>query len=583
MNKKTHYIATKEDQGKFHFFKALEVDKNGFVKTFKDEKTGQFFLKGAGTNTIPDKEDEHPSVAFIEKSKSNVLGLNVFLDHDHKVKDTVGFISEVGGNIGELILTTALENPEINKNVKMVLEKIDHGTKIAYSIGGKVTKASEYYHKDLKRKIVKFDEGFITELTLTPYAAAYETDVAQVQKTFMKVLGTMEKIDPEDCSEFWKDFEKAENKYGQLKLSQPSVEDLSKVNLTSDCFAEVGDEEDSSTWKYLYSWNPSGTNKDLHIEGLDLAWQAVNDPENKASEETIMKLKKAREELKLDSRTLYFLDFNKAVSSSLEELLEDKETNQRLRDIVSIFDDASWTVLYDNKKGVKEKFEDISSYAKELILLLNDEFKLIKEKAIDKIVALSLTMDEVLVMKNKEVKKTNVEEIEDVLDETMKAELTSVVKSVVTKAFESFSEKEEKEEIEDKEDKIEKKLEDKDKDSLEEFIIKTIKSEFENNVSRSDKDKVDKTPEGKEKSIKPKTDEDKVEISEDLIALHLVKFFESHPDLKITGRKKSYLKTLERDQGVDINEIVNDEEKFKALDDDDKKKVIGKYFSGSLS
>ena len=584
------YISKKEGQGKFRIFKALEVDKNGFIKTFKDKDSGQFFLKGAATNAVPDKEDEHPSVAFIEKNKSDVVGLNVFLDHDHKVVDTVGYISESGGNEGEMILTTALENPEKNLKVKMVLEKIEHGTKIAYSIGGKVTKASEYYNKDLGRKIVEFDEGFITEITLTPYPAAYDTDVSQIQKSLMKTLETMEKVEPEDDSVFWEDYEKAENKYKNLSDSQPSVEDLKKTAPHSNCcFVQVGDQTaDDLNWDNLYRWTTTGTgDEEYHYKGLDSSWYFVNQPENNAPKEAIEVLQKVRKELGLDSKTLYFLDFEKVVSSSLSEMLDDKVTSDRLRNIVNVFSDVSWSILYDTDKDIEEKFKEISQYAKELVDLLSVEFKEINEKTLSKIVALSLTMDEVLAMKKTEkIEKTTVDEVEEVLDDATKEKLASVVKDIITKALDSGDKKEEKK-VEKKVDEAEeKKIDSKDEEIapvinkvMQEFIVKTIKEL----ASQSDEADVNEDLEKDKKLAKTVSDEDKgVNISDDAIALALVKFFDDNPDIKLTGVKKSFMKTLERDQGVNIEEIINDEEKFDALDDDVKKTLVAKCFSGMI-
>jgi len=585
---KTIYTSTKKDQGRFQFYAALVTDENGLIKTFKDPKTGQVFLKGKATDTTVDKEYEHPGVAFIETNKDLVLGKNVFCDHDHKIVDTVGFVSDVGGDEGEMFITTSLEDPKKNSKVQVILDKIDHGTKISYSIGGRVTKASEYYNEDEKRNVVQFDKGFIDEFTLTPFPAANETDVARVQKSLRKSLDSMDKVDPEEKEcDFWENYEKAQSK---TENEQPSWEKVDKAKLPQECFADQGEIDQRSTWGYPYKYVNKDGVSEIHAEGLDFAWAFANGVETneKASVEIIDVLKVARKSLNLESKNLYFLDLEKTIASTLAEVVENKDVQARLSTIIWAFNDKMYDLIYDLDVTVEVKFKAIYSLIEELTSLLIVEFGSITEKTMSEIIALSLTVDEVLVMKTEKTNKTDIKEVEGLLDEETQAKIKVAVGEIITKTFSSIKEKNEKVKEDEKADgeKAEKNADNNKpdlSDSKVETMLKELKDGITEIISQSVENKDGKKSEKAEKSSGSETDEDNpAEVSEEMISLQIIKFFEDNPDVKLVGRKQSVMKALEREQGVDINEIVNDEAKFKSLDAETQNTLLGAFFSGSL-
>lgn len=170
------------------FFKALIPlnQKNGHIEIFEKEISSGVkvkYLRGTATNTQIDKEDERMSKAFVDKIKSTVQGLNVFAEHEHSIEKTVGYIDEVIDDGDAVVVDTALENEDDNPLVKSILNKIKHGTKIGYSIGGRITKASKYFDEQLKKTITEIEDGEIYEVSLTAMPAGVDTWTVPIRKS----------------------------------------------------------------------------------------------------------------------------------------------------------------------------------------------------------------------------------------------------------------------------------------------------------------------------------------------------------------------------------------------------------------
>ena len=184
MNKSVAIINNTKDKG---FFKALIPlnQKNGHTEIIEKELGGvkTKYLRGIATNTQIDKEDERMSKSFIDKIKSTVQGLNVFAEHEHSIEKTVGYIDEVIDDGDNVIVDTALEDEDNNSIVKSILNKIKHGTKIGYSIGGKITKATKYFDETLKKTITQIEDGEIYEVSLTAMPAGVGTWTVPIRKS----------------------------------------------------------------------------------------------------------------------------------------------------------------------------------------------------------------------------------------------------------------------------------------------------------------------------------------------------------------------------------------------------------------
>jgi phage head maturation protease len=195
---KKEILNNTNDKGFFKAFIPLTV-KNGKVeiieKSMGDGKMCKY-LSGVASNTMVDKEDDRMSKAFIAKMKNQMMGLNVFSEHEHSIDKTVGFIDAVSGDDDNVVVDTALESEEDNEIVKSVLKKIAHGTKIGYSIGGRITKAVKSWDESLKKTVNEIMDGEIYEVSLTALPAGNGTWCMPIQKSLKEMLKAMNEDKP---------------------------------------------------------------------------------------------------------------------------------------------------------------------------------------------------------------------------------------------------------------------------------------------------------------------------------------------------------------------------------------------------
>jgi len=168
--RKTIEIENKStDDGLFKFYIPMKL-KNGKVDVIEktlDDGIKRKYLVGEASNTKIDKADERVNKSFIKKMHSTLKDLNVFVEHEHHLEKTIGFINEAGGNDDSVIISTALENEDENPVVKSILNKIKHGTKLFYSIAGRITKAVKNFDDETKKYVKELMDGDIYEVSLT--------------------------------------------------------------------------------------------------------------------------------------------------------------------------------------------------------------------------------------------------------------------------------------------------------------------------------------------------------------------------------------------------------------------------------
>ena len=99
------FINKSDGCGTFKAFVPLKTGKDGkvqiFEKSVKDSDGNEKkvkFLRGEASNTNIDKALERVSPAFIKKMKDTVKGKNVFLEHEHHLLKTVGYVDSTSGN-----------------------------------------------------------------------------------------------------------------------------------------------------------------------------------------------------------------------------------------------------------------------------------------------------------------------------------------------------------------------------------------------------------------------------------------------------------------------------------------------------
>jgi len=197
MIKSIKYVNNSDDKGLFKAFIPMMTGKDGKVEVF--EKTLQNgkkvkYLVGEGSNTKVDKAYERVAKSFIQKMATSIKGLNVFVEHEHHINNTIGFIekAEMGDN-DNLLVTTALENEDDNEMVKSILKKIDHGTKIFYSISGRITKAAKNYDDEIKNTVKELIDGDIYELSLTALPEGNVDFVQPLHKSLRDFVNYSEK------------------------------------------------------------------------------------------------------------------------------------------------------------------------------------------------------------------------------------------------------------------------------------------------------------------------------------------------------------------------------------------------------
>jgi len=196
----------------------VQQDNNGFFKAYIPLKKGEDgkiaiftkkvgdktvkFLRGEATNTKVDKADERVNKSFILKMKDSILGVNVFAEHEHHLEKTLGFIEGVGNESEDsLILDTALEDADDNELVKKIVNKIEHGTKLFYSIAGKVTKAVKKFDKGAGKVIKDLLDGEIYEVSITALPEGNVDFLRPIMKSmndFLEEYGHNDGIDDEE-------------------------------------------------------------------------------------------------------------------------------------------------------------------------------------------------------------------------------------------------------------------------------------------------------------------------------------------------------------------------------------------------
>lgn len=176
------------DKGFFKSFIPLIEVEGSFVveKTVNDVK--KKYLVGEASNTNVDKGDDRMAKSFIEKMANSIVGLNVFAEHEHSFDKTVGYISDAYVKGDSLIVETSLEDEEDNSIVKSILKKINHGTKIFYSVAGRITKAVKRFDEEIEKTVRELMDGEIYETSLTALPEGNVSFIQPIMKSMDNLL-----------------------------------------------------------------------------------------------------------------------------------------------------------------------------------------------------------------------------------------------------------------------------------------------------------------------------------------------------------------------------------------------------------
>ena len=125
----------------------------------------------------------------------------------------------------------------------------------------------------------------------------------------------------------------AHNHNSKTVDNEPPWASVDKTALPRNAFADMGEPDKKSTWKYPHRWMKGGTKKDdngiwvdgemyLHRGGLNAAWAAANGARSgqKASQKVIDHLQRHRKALGLDSGSNALVMEAKARREQFEEM-----------------------------------------------------------------------------------------------------------------------------------------------------------------------------------------------------------------------------------------------------------------------
>jgi hypothetical protein len=233
----TEITNTTDDKGLFKAFIPL-VQKNGTFVIEKSNGDGQpnsYYLVGEASNTKIDKADDRMSKNFIKSMRKQMIGLNVFAEHEHDIEKTLGYVSNTDGNDDMVVVETALENPLENTLVDKILKKINHGTKIFYSVAGKITKAYKKVDETINKTVREIEDGIIYEVSLTALPEGDVSFVAPIMKSFDLFMKDSDANDPdEDEDETDETDEEFENDPDEDETDEEFeddiIEDVSKIS-----------------------------------------------------------------------------------------------------------------------------------------------------------------------------------------------------------------------------------------------------------------------------------------------------------------------------------------------------------------
>lgn len=189
------------DGGEFTAYVPLSLNKDGQVNIIEksigegDSKKIIKYVRGEASNNNVDKANERVSKSFLKKMASTLVGLNVFMEHEHHLTKTLGFIDAAEYGDSATTIDTALEDESKNPLVKMILDKMSHGTKMFYSIAGKITKAVKGFDESLQKDVTELEDGEIWEVSITALPEGNVNYISGLQKSlknFVKMINDNE-------------------------------------------------------------------------------------------------------------------------------------------------------------------------------------------------------------------------------------------------------------------------------------------------------------------------------------------------------------------------------------------------------
>jgi len=160
---------------------------------------GEGELVGVASTLSLDRDSEKMSSKALDQMEEtiNTMGVNLFLDHNHGVFDTIGAVKKARREGNELKVSIDLDDPTTNLNVPAILNKLKRGIKLGLSVGGNVTNEKWEYDRELGKKIKVIDEVNLFEISLVGIPSNPDGMVS-IPGQIMKSLKT-ERLNSKKC------------------------------------------------------------------------------------------------------------------------------------------------------------------------------------------------------------------------------------------------------------------------------------------------------------------------------------------------------------------------------------------------
>jgi len=126
-------------------------------------------LTGIASTISIDRDGERMSQGALQMMVEDIkkTGVNLFLDHDHSVKSTMGFVYDANmTSDNKVSVKIKLDDPITNQNVPAILNKLKRGIRLGLSVGGNVESTKDEYDKKLGRKVKVLDKVKIYEISV---------------------------------------------------------------------------------------------------------------------------------------------------------------------------------------------------------------------------------------------------------------------------------------------------------------------------------------------------------------------------------------------------------------------------------
>jgi HK97 family phage prohead protease len=126
-----------------------------------------YYLKGYASDTSIDRDNDRMSPKALNSMKSAIEnGMNLFSNHEHGWKDTLGVISKAQQIGNGLYMEVRLEDPQKNKDVDLLLHKLDIGEKLGLSIGGDMVGSHTETDSSLGKNVRVIEDVKLYEVSL---------------------------------------------------------------------------------------------------------------------------------------------------------------------------------------------------------------------------------------------------------------------------------------------------------------------------------------------------------------------------------------------------------------------------------